>query len=104
MDVQHFAGITDRIEVRAAAGNEMKLNPASDSCQPFLNHELHGGTEHSRERRERVLLQRSPVKLTHSLHVGSSCGILHGKLSLRKHQRAYIEQEQSVRQTSADML
>ena len=50
------------------------------------------------------LLQRIPVKLTRSLHVGSNCGILHGKLSLRKHQRVYIEQGQSVRQTSADML
>jgi hypothetical protein len=27
-------------------------------------------------------LQRIPIKLTRSLHVGSSCGILHGKLSL----------------------
>ena len=40
-----------------------------------------------------VELQRIPVKLARSLHVGSSCGILYGKLSLRKHQRAYIEQE-----------
>jgi hypothetical protein len=33
------------------------------------------------------------VKLTRSLHAGSSCDILHGKLALRKNQRAYIEQE-----------
>src|SRR5262249_45190915 len=36
-------------------------------------------------------LQRIPVKLTHSRHGGSSCGILHEKASVRKHRRVGIE-------------
>jgi phosphoribosylformylglycinamidine cyclo-ligase len=49
-------------------------------------------------------LQRIPVKLTHSRHVGSSCGILYEKVSVRKHRRAGIEYERSARKTSADRL
>jgi hypothetical protein len=49
-------------------------------------------------------LQRIPVKLTHSQHVGSSCGILQGKGSVRKHRRADVEHEWSARQTSAERL
>src|SRR6516225_4281711 len=38
-----------------------------------------------------ALLQQIPVKLTHSQHVESSCGILHEKASVRKHRRGGVE-------------
>src|SRR5262252_6684975 len=49
-------------------------------------------------------LQRIPVKLTRIRHVGSSCGILYGKVSARKHRRVGIEYERSARKTFADRL
>src|SRR6516164_6841609 len=49
-------------------------------------------------------LQQIPVKLTHSRHVESSCGILHEKASVRKHRRGGVEHEQSARKIFADRL
>src|SRR5262249_35161441 len=49
-------------------------------------------------------LQRIPVKLTRSRRGGSSCGILHEKVSVRKHRRVGIEYEWSARKTFADKL
>jgi hypothetical protein len=51
-----------------------------------------------------VRLQQIPVKLTHSRHVESSCGILHEKASVRKHRRGGVEHEQSARKIFADRL
>src|SRR6516164_7218931 len=49
-------------------------------------------------------LQRIPVKLTRSRRGGSSCGILHEKVSVRKHRHVGIEYEWSARKTFADRL
>src|SRR5262249_33304270 len=49
-------------------------------------------------------LQRIPVKLTRSRRGGSSCRILHEKVSVRKHRRVGIEYEWSARKTFADRL
>ena len=50
------------------------------------------------------VLQQIPVKLTHSRHVGNNCGILHEKVSVRKHRRAGIGHQRSVRKTFAERL
>jgi len=49
-------------------------------------------------------LQRIPVKLIRSRRGGSSCRILHEKVSVRKHRRVGIEYEWSARKTFADRL
>ena len=94
----------DARHVRAAANRAKgdQLLPRPEGGAGAEQGELERGA--AGQERDPPELQRIPVKLIHSPRVGSSCGILYEKVSVRKHRRAGIEYERSARKTSADRL